>query len=412
MQNIIEKCIVCGVFLGTGKLEDSDFLSLEELKGLCEAAGSEVVGEVFQNREAYNTRTIIGKGKLEEIKNAIMLLDANLVVFDCELSGSHTRNLEDELGVRVIDRSRLILDIFAQRATTKEGKCQVELAQLTYNLPRLSGIGKSLSKLGGGIGTRGPGESQLETDKRHIRERINNLKHELKEISKNRETQRKQRMKNNIVNISLVGYTNAGKSSILNALTGSSQFVCNMLFATLDPLSKKINLVDGREAVITDTVGFIRKLPHHLVEAFKSTLEVVVYSDLILHIVDVNDDNIEMQIKTVEALLKDLKANEKQTLIIFNKADKVDITKINLPKNGILVSAITGYNIDLLEKKIAEITTTTEIEKNLKISYEKTNIISKIYDNLKVINIEYADNYQEVTVYGKKEIIKQYEKLL
>lgn len=218
-------------------------------------------------------------------------------------------------------------------------------------------------------------------------------------------------MKSDIVNIALVGYTNAGKSSILNTITGSSQFVCDMLFATLDPLSKKITLSDGREAVITDTVGFIRKLPHHLVEAFKSTLEVAVYSDLLLHIVDVNDDNIDMQIKTVESLLKELKADEKPTLLVYNKADKVDIDKISLPENVILVSATTGYNIDLLQKKIVEMTLTTEIEKNLKIPYEKTNIMSKIYDNLKVINIEYLEDYQMVSVYGKEEIISQYEKL-
>ena len=214
-----------------------------------------------------------------------------------------------------------------------------------------------------------------------------------------------------MVNIALVGYTNAGKSSILNAITGSAQFVCDMLFATLDPLSKKITLIDGREAVVTDTVGFIRKLPHHLVEAFKSTLEVAVHSDLLLHIVDASDDNIDMQIKTVRSLLKELKADEKPVLLVYNKADKVDAEHIKIPADAVLVSATTGYHMDLFQKKLAEMTTTTEIEKTLKIPYEKTNMMSKIYDNLKVINIEYLDDCQLVSVYGKEEIIAQYEKL-
>ena len=408
-----EKCIICGVFLGTGKLNDSDEQSLYELKALCEASGAEVVGEVTQNREAPNPRTVIGKGKVEEIKNAISELDANLIVFDCELSGSNTRNLEEELEVRVIDRSRLILDIFAIRATTKEGKCQVSLAQLSYALPRLSGIGTSLSRLGGGIGTRGPGESQLETDKRHIRERISNLKQELKEIERNRENQRKQRMKNEVVNIALVGYTNAGKSSLLNKFTEAGQYVEDMLFATLDPLSKKMVLTDDRKAVITDTVGFIRKLPHHLVEAFKSTLEAAVYSDLILHVVDASDENMEMQIKTVEGILKELGADTKPMLYVFNKIDKIIEEKLfALPKNSVTLSAKTGYNLDILLDKITEMTKTTEIEKTIMVPYDKTAVISKMYDKLKVLDIDYKDDGQFVTVYGKEEAINYYEKKL
>ena len=343
MEQKLEKCIVCGVFYGTGKLDDSDPESLEELKALCEASGAEVVGEITQNREAPDSRTVIGKGKIEELRNAILELDANLVVFDCELSGSNTRNLEEELNVRVIDRSRLILDIFALRATTREGKCQVELAQLLYHLPRLSGIGTSLSRLGGGIGTRGPGETQLETDKRHIRERISNLRQELKEIEKNRQTQRKQRTKNEVVNIALVGYTNAGKSSLLNALTGSEQFVENMLFATLDPLSKKLTLADDRPAVLTDTVGFIRKLPHHLVEAFKSTLEVCTTADLLLHVMDATDPNLPNHKKTVENLLKDLGAESKPLLSVYNKADALSEEFVS-EKDSVLISAKTGWN--------------------------------------------------------------------
>ncbi|MBQ7950607.1 MAG: GTPase HflX [Clostridia bacterium] len=410
MEQKLEKCIVCGVFYGTGKLEDSDPESLEELKALCEASGAVVVGEITQNREAPDSRTVIGKGKIEELKNAILELDANLVVFDCELSGSHTRNIEEELNARVIDRSRLILDIFALRATTREGKCQVELAQLLYHLPRLSGIGTSLSRLGGGIGTRGPGETQLETDKRHIRERISNLRNELKEIEKNRETQRKQRTKNEVTNIALVGYTNAGKSSLLNALTGSEQYVEDMLFATLDPLSKKLTLKDDRPAVLTDTVGFIRKLPHHLVEAFKSTLEVCTTADLLLHVMDATDPNLSNHKKTVENLLKDLGAEAKPILSVYNKADSLSEEFIS-EKDSILISAKTGFQLEELMQKITDMTRTTEVEKVVKIPYDKSHLVARIHENLKVLDISYENEYQVLTVYGKEELIAPYEQL-
>ena len=410
MTAVLEKCIVCGVFMNTGKLEDSDPQSLAELKALCEACGAVVVGEITQNREAPDTHTVLGKGKIEELKGAIAALDANLVVFDCELSGSHTRNIEEELSVRVIDRSRLILDIFALRATTCEGKCQVELAQLLYHLPRLSGIGTSLSRLGGGIGTRGPGETQLETDKRHIRERITNLRRELRQIEKNRETQRKMRTKNEVVNITLVGYTNAGKSSLLNALTEADQLVKDMLFATLDPLSKKLTLSDGRPAVLTDTVGFIRKLPHHLVEAFKSTLEVCTTSDLLLHVMDATDENLEIQNETVKNLLQDLGADSKPILSVYNKADCISGDFIT-EKDSITVSAKTGFHIPELLQKITEMTCTTEVERVLKIPYDKSYLISQIHDKLKVLNTVYENEYQVLTVYGKEELISPYEQL-
>lgn len=406
-----ERCIVCGVFMGTGKINDSDFASLEELKELCRACGAEVVGEAYQSREAVDPRTVIGKGKVEEIKNAVAELEADLVVFDCELSGSNTRNLENELGARVIDRSRLILDIFALRATTKEGKCQVELAQLEYNLPRLSGVGASLSRLGGGIGTRGPGETKLESDKRHIRERIQNLKKELKEIDKTRENMRKKRIKSEIPGIALVGYTNAGKSSLLNALTDSGQFVKNMLFATLDPLSKKMTLSDGRQAVVTDTVGFIRKIPHNLVEAFKSTLEAVVYADVLVHVVDVTDENAEKNIETVNKILLELGAGDKPVIYAYNKSDKTDISRFATKEKGIFVSAKTGCNLDKLVNEITMLTRKNEIEKTLEIPYEKTYVISKMYEKLQVRNIEYCENTQKVTVYGKEELVKFYESL-
>ncbi len=406
-----EKAIICGVFMGTGKINDSDEASLKELKALCEACGAEVVGEAYQSRDSIDARTVIGKGKVEEIRNAVEALGADLVVFDCELSGSNTRNLEAELGVRVIDRSRLILDIFALRATTKEGKCQVELAQLEYTLPRLSGIGTSLSRLGGGIGTRGPGETQLETDKRHINERILSLKRELKDIEKTRETMRKQRMKSELPGVALVGYTNAGKSSLLNAFTDSEQFVKDMLFATLDPLSKKLTLSDGRDAVITDTVGFIRKLPHKLVEAFKSTLEAAVYADVLVHVVDATDINAPTHIKTVEHILAELGITDKPAIVVYNKCDKLSEEDILSLKDGIPVSVKTGYNLDKLLFEITELTKSGEIEKTICIPYDKTYIISKMYDKLQIRNISYEDNGQMVTVYGKEELINYYEGL-
>lgn len=405
-----EKCITCGVF--TNDNQGSDKVSLKELKELCEASGAEFVGEISQNRDAYDPRTVIGKGKVEEIKEEILALDANVVVFDCELSGSHTRNLEDELGVTVIDRSRLILDIFAQRATSREGKCQVELAQLQYNLPRLSGIGKSLSRLGGGIGTRGPGETQLETDKRHIHERISSLKRELKDIEKNRTEKRKQRMKNDVVNIALVGYTNAGKSSLLNKLTDSDQFVRDMLFATLDPLSKKMTLEDGREAVITDTVGFIRKLPHHLVEAFKSTLEEARDADVILHVIDAGDENCDEHIKTVNSILHQLEIPQNiPVLKVYNKADKINRDEYFIDRDSILISVKEDYNIEDLRNRLTQMTRTTQIEKTIIIPYEKSGLVSKIYDELKVLETDYIEEGQSLKVYGKEEIIKKYEQL-
>lgn len=407
---VCERCITCGVFTDRGV--GSDAVSLKELKDLCEASGAEFVGEISQNREAFDPRTVIGKGKVEEIKAAIEALDANVVVFDCELSGSHTRNLEEELGVTVIDRSRLILDIFAQRATSREGKCQVELAQLQYNMPRLSGIGKSLSRLGGGIGTRGPGETQLETDKRHIRERISALKRELGEIEKNRNVQRKQRMKNDVVNIALVGYTNAGKSSLLNKFTDSNQFVKDMLFATLDPLSKKMSLSDGREAVITDTVGFIRKLPHHLVEAFKSTLEEAKNADIILHVIDSSDRNFEKHIETVNGILNELEIPENiPVLKVYNKIDKINPDELFIDRESIMVSVKGGLNIDKLLDRITQITKTTETEKTIVIPYDKAGLVSRIYDELKVLETEYAPEGQKLLVYGKEEIIRRYEQL-
>jgi len=412
MEEKKDRVILIGASLGDKSLNDTDEASMKELAELVKTAEGEVVGEIIQNIKSIDPSTFIGSGKVEEIKEFIDANDITMAVFDSELSGSITRNLENALGVTVIDRSRLILDIFAMRAKSKEGKCQVELAQLQYNLPRLAGIGKSLSRLGGGIGTRGPGETQLETDKRHIRERISALKRELIEIEKNRNVQRKQRMKNDIVNIALVGYTNAGKSSLLNKFTDSDQFVKDMLFATLDPLSKKMTLSDGREAVITDTVGFIRKLPHHLIEAFKSTLEEAKNADIILHVIDSSDENCEKHIETVNSILNELEIPENiPVLKVYNKIDKINEDELFIDRESLMVSVKEGFNIDVLLDKITEITKTTEIEKTIIIPYEKSGLVSKIYDELKVLGTEYAEVGQKLRVYGKEEIIRRYEQL-
>lgn len=298
--------------------------SIEELASLVYTSGGEVVEKVTQTRPHPDTRTYIGKGKVEEVKRAIIVNEADTVVFNDELSPRQVRNLDKQLGIKVIDRTQLILDIFAQRAQTKEGKIQVELAQLMYLLPRLAGQGHVLSRLGGGIGTRGPGETKLETDRRHIQKRMDDLKKQLKDIEAHRESYRKERRKNHVVQFALVGYTNAGKSTMLNKLANSDTFEEDLLFATLDPLTKQITLPSGYPALVTDTVGFIRDLPTTLIAAFRSTLEEVKEADILLHVVDASHPEVRAQIETVEELLKELEVDHLPIITIYNKMDLVD----------------------------------------------------------------------------------------
>ena len=343
----MQKAILVGINTGSrGILEESSEETLCELEALAETAGAGTVAKVMQNRQLIEPATLIGKGKLEEVRELCESLEPDLVIFDDELSGSQVRNIEEATGVTVLDRSRLILDIFAQRATSGEGKCQVELAQLKYMLPRLSGIGISLSRQGGGIGSRGPGETKLETDRRHIQTRISKLQSELKEIERQRGVMRKQRMKTGIPSVAVVGYTNAGKSTLINAVTNAGTVAQDKLFCTLDPLTRKLRIEDELDVVITDTVGFIRKLPHHLVEAFKSTLEESVYADLVLHVVDASSPEYETQMLVVETLLNQLGVTEKPVIVALNKADKCEI----LPKisDGVPISAKTGQGIEEL----------------------------------------------------------------
>lgn len=324
--------------------------SLQELVQLAETAGVEVLERITQNRETPDSKWFIGKGKVEELRMAIDGLGANTAIFDQELSGAQVRNLEEALNVKIIDRTQLILDIFAQRAKTREGIIQVELAQHSYLLPRLSGHGKNLSRLGGGIGTRGPGESKLETDRRHIRGRISDLKRQLEEITKHRKLHRERRKKTGAVQVALVGYTNAGKSTLLNRLTAAEVYIENQLFATLDPTSRIMELPSGKEIVLTDTVGFIQNLPHDLVAAFRATLEEVNEADLILHVVDASSDMREDQMSVVQSILEDLGSADKPQVILFNKIDLCGPEQQEMLPAGEGFLKISAYDEEDLER--------------------------------------------------------------
>lgn len=317
-----DKAVVVSLVLKGDRLSDDAVRhSLDELISLAESAGVEVLHAATQAKDAIDPRWFIGKGKVEELREVAGRLGANTAIFDQELSGAQVRNLEQALDLKIIDRTQLILDIFAQRAKTKEGFLQVELAQLSYLLPRLSGHGVNLSRLGGGIGTRGPGETKLETDRRHIRNRIHELRQALQEVRRHRALHRERRKKTGVPQVALVGYTNAGKSTLLNRLTHADVYAENQLFATLDPTSRLLRLPNGHEVVLTDTVGFIQNLPHDLVAAFRATLEEVCEADLIAHVVDSSSEMKERQMRVVDDVLRELGAQGKPTLVVFNKID-------------------------------------------------------------------------------------------
>ncbi|RUT48146.1 GTPase HflX [Paenibacillus anaericanus] len=324
--------------------------SLDELVQLAETAGVEVAEIMVQNKDKPDFRWFIGKGKVKELRTIIEEKGANTAIFDQELSGAQVRNLEQQLDVKIIDRTQLILDIFAQRAKTREGIIQVELAQLTYLLPRLSGQGVNLSRLGGGIGTRGPGESKLETDRRHIRRRIAELKRQLSEVTRHRKLHRARRKETGVVQIALVGYTNAGKSTLLNALTAADVYVENQLFATLDPTTRIWELANGKEVVLTDTVGFIQNLPHDLVAAFRATLEEAGEADLILHIVDVASSMRDEQMAVVEAILHDLGVEGKPQIVLFNKKDLCEPERLEMLPSGDGYLKISAFDPDDLNR--------------------------------------------------------------
>lgn len=393
-------------------------ISMRELEELAQTAGAIVVSKLIQNREGRDTSFYIGRGKVEELKLLAQTTEADMVIFDEEISPSQQRNLEEALGIKVIDRTALILDIFAQRARSREGKIQVELAQLEYNLPRLQGLGLVLSRLGGGIGTRGPGETKLETDKRHIRRKISLLKKQLKEIKKQRGILRVERKRNRIPVISLVGYTNSGKSTLLNTLCGSDVYAENQLFATLDTTTRQLILDDNNTILVSDTVGFIRKLPHQLLDAFKSTLEEVLYADALVIVVDSSDPYFEDHIRIVDSILDELGAGQKPSIIALNKIDKhtdIESVRINSDRSVIEISAKTGFGLDNLRKYLQEQLCEVRLKYKLSIPFSEGWVLPWLYENGKVISVEYDENgsaaeaelTREAAAYVKKYIVTQ-----
>ena len=363
--------------------------SLEELASLAETAGAMVITRVMQNRLKPDPATFIGSGKAEELSLVCQAMEIDLAIVDDELTGAQQRNLENVLGVRVIDRTALILDIFAQRAQTAEGKLQVELAQMKYRLPRLTGMGTVLSRLGGGIGTRGPGETQLEVDRRRIRKRIDDLQSQLKELKRQRDMRRARRDKQGQTTVALVGYTNAGKSTLLNALSGADVLVEDKLFATLDPVMRNVDLPENRSCLLVDTVGFIRKLPHQLVEAFHSTLEEALYADLLVVVSDVSNPQYREQRDTVFRVLNDLGAGTKPVLEALNKADRAKIGDEVEPADAILISAKEGRGLDRLKEEISKRIAAMRHPVELVVPYSKGNVLSLIHSKGQVTGEEY-----------------------
>ena len=391
------KAILVGISLG----EDISY-SMKELEGLAEAAGIEVLGVMVQNAEKANAATLIGKGKLEELAEMRRNMEADLVVFNDELSGMQLRNIEDACGCRVIDRTILILDIFADRATSMEGKLQVEMAQLQYRMPRLLGFGKSLSRLGGGIGTRGPGEKKLETDRRHIQARCDEIRREIARVKQVRAVQRSRREKSGIPIAALVGYTNAGKSSIMNrllSLSGREEkqvFEKDMLFATLDTAQRQVFLDDRCSFLLIDTVGFVSKLPHTLVDAFKATLEELTYADLLIHVVDAGFEGHDFQTAVTRQVIRELGAEGKPVITVYNKADLLtdeqhQELQLSGGKDSLLVSTKTGEGYDAFLQKIRKLLFADLQEVDLLIPYSKGSVASAIQEKQTPISVRYEE---------------------
>lgn len=366
--------------------------SMNELEQLVYTAGGEVSGKIIQKKEKPDSVTFLGRGKLNAVREFAENADIDLIVCDTELSPTQNRVLEDFFQKRVIDRTVLILDIFAANARSGEGKLQVELAQMKYSLTRLTGKGTSLSRLGGGIGTRGPGETKLETDKRHIRRRIHTLELSLEELSKRRERHRERRRKDGILTAAIVGYTNAGKSTLLNTLTEAGVLAENKLFATLDPTARSIRLPDGREVMLIDTVGFISRLPHFLVEAFRSTLEVATDADVILMICDASDPECDRQIEVTKEILKDLKADDKPLITVYNKCDLASSYLLPVTANAVKISALKGIGINSLLETLAANLPNTRERVLIRLPFSEGSLAEKLRRKARILSEEYQND--------------------
>lgn len=393
--------------------------SLDELERLLETAGGECVARLTQSKEAPDVRTVIGSGKAAELAYLCACNDVTLVVFDCEMSPSQIRNLENILGdeVRVIDRSMLILDIFALHAVTGEGKLQVELAQLKYTAPRLMGRGVELSRLGGGIGTRGPGESKLETDRRHLQRRVHALEAQIAEMDKNRKTMRASRDRSGIPEVAIVGYTNAGKSTLLNRLTDAGILAEDKLFATLDPTTRKFYLPCGEPVLLTDTVGFINKLPHHLIRAFRSTLEEACNADILLILTDASDENFKDQLRVTEGLLADLGAADKPTLYVFNKCDRgmaeLGVIGRSAEYNAAFISALTGQGVEQMIGMLESMVLADKRRVTYLIPNSEAGALNTLYKNATVEDVDYGAEGITVTALADARVrgmMRRYEK--
>jgi len=387
----LEKVVLVGVWTQGSALDAEN--SLKELAALAETAGSQVMEALIQRRDKPDSATFIGSGKVKEVREAVVATGADTVVCDGELSPAQLRTLEQKVKVKVIDRTALILDIFAQHAKSREGKAQVELAQMSYMLPRLRGWGESLSRQAGGIGGRGPGETKIETDRRRINDKMSKLRREIKEMKISRDTKRNERRRNSIPSVAIAGYTNAGKSSLLNRLTGADVLVENALFATLDPTVRKTQSADGRIYTFVDTVGFVRHLPHQLVEAFKSTLEEVSESDLIVHVVDGSHPDPQEQLRAVRQVINEIGGGEIMEIIAINKADvsapEVLMNLLRNESNAYAISARTGYGVDTLVKAIEAALPKPKVEINAVIPFSRGDLVSAVHEQGEIISEEY-----------------------
>ena len=393
----VERAVLIGLSCHSFRAEENaDEQTLAELAALVETAGAQPVARMLQTRPAPDAKTFIGEGKVEEVRQMAEANDAELIIFDNELSPSQMRVLEEQTGRTILDRSALILDIFAQRARTGEGKLQVELAQYQYILPRLAGLGHAMSRLGGGIGTRGPGESKLESDRRHIRRRIDKLRADLEQVRQVRAVQRRQRKKTELPMVAIVGYTNAGKSTLLNQLTDAGIEANDRLFDTLDPTTRKKRISDTQEILLSDTVGFIRKLPHHLVSAFKATLEELAYADLLLHVVDVSDPDWQIQVDTVEQVIVQLGAQEIPRVMVYNKADKCE--ELPAVRDGVLFSAKTGEGTQALLEAIERALGRGKHKMRLCIPYSDGAALDLLHREAQVSEVDYNGTGTLLTV--------------